>query len=137
MVFLDTAFFIAVCHPRDDYHERAKLWVQQLKGTFLTTEYVLWEVANFFSQQINRPMGIEIIQTVRRTPMFRVVASSSELFDRGMAEYERAMDKAWSLTDCISFCIMREHAIARALTSDHHFDQAGFEALLLVDPLDP
>jgi predicted nucleic acid-binding protein len=40
------------------------------------------------------------------------------------------MDKDWPLTDCISFEVMREHGISEALTGDHHFEQAGFKALL-------
>ena len=36
----------------------------------------------------------------------------------------------WSLTDCISFVVMRHHEIAEALTADRHFEQAGFAALL-------
>jgi hypothetical protein len=41
-------------------------------------------------------------------------------------------DKDWSLTDCISFVVMNAEGIGEALTADHHFEQAGFEALLLV-----
>jgi uncharacterized protein len=39
-------------------------------------------------------------------------------------------DKDWSLTDCISFIVMEERRITEALTGDHHFEQAGFRALL-------
>ena len=39
-------------------------------------------------------------------------------------------DKDWSLTDCISFVVMQERNIQDALTADHHFEQAGFVALL-------
>ena len=34
------------------------------------------------------------------------------------------------LTDCISFVVMLEHGLSEALTADHHFEQAGFKALL-------
>ena len=36
----------------------------------------------------------------------------------------------WSLTDCISFLAMKEFGSEEALTTDHHFEQAGFRALL-------
>src|SRR5208282_5143253 len=39
-------------------------------------------------------------------------------------------DKEWSLTDCISFVVMNERGMTDALTSDHHFEQAGFQILL-------
>ena len=40
------------------------------------------------------------------------------------------LDKDWSLTDCISFIVMRRRGLTDALTSDHHFEQAGFTILL-------
>jgi predicted nucleic acid-binding protein len=36
-------------------------------------------------------------------------------------------DKDFSFTDCTSFVVMKELRIRRALTTDHHFAQAGFE----------
>ena len=39
-------------------------------------------------------------------------------------------EKEWSFTDCVSFEVMRDSAITKALTTDAHFSQAGFEALL-------
>jgi predicted nucleic acid-binding protein len=43
---------------------------------------------------------------------------------------EARPDKAWSLVDCSSFAIMQQQNISHALTSDHHFEQAGFIRLL-------
>ena len=44
--------------------------------------------------------------------------------------YDSRNDKQWSLTDCISFVVMQDYEITDALTGDHHFEQAGFRALL-------
>jgi predicted nucleic acid-binding protein len=44
--------------------------------------------------------------------------------------YRNRADKNWSLTDCISFVVMKRKGITEALTGDHHFEQAGFKALL-------
>lgn len=40
-------------------------------------------------------------------------------------------DKAWSLTDCISFRVMAERGLSDALTADHHFEQAGFREVFM------
>jgi len=52
------------------------------------------------------------------------------LFQRGVDLFEQRADKAWSLTDCLSFLVMRAERLTDALTGDHHFEQAGFRALL-------
>lgn len=39
------------------------------------------------------------------------------------------MDKEWSVVDASSFVIMKRNGITEALTSDHHFVQAGFVRL--------
>jgi predicted nucleic acid-binding protein len=59
-----------------------------------------------------------------------IVETSGKLFRTGVAFYSRRPDKDWSLTDCISFVVMRDRGITEALTGDHHFEQAGFKALL-------
>jgi predicted nucleic acid-binding protein len=52
------------------------------------------------------------------------------LLDRGIELFSHRADKAWSLTDCTSFAVMQEEELTDALTTDHHFEQAGFTALL-------
>jgi predicted nucleic acid-binding protein len=56
------------------------------------------------------------------------------LAERAVRLFESRPDKDWSLTDCLSFMVMAERQLHKALTSDRHFVQAGFEALLLADP---
>ena len=36
----------------------------------------------------------------------------------------------WSLTDCVSFLVMRDRGLTEALTADRRFEKAGFVALL-------
>jgi len=50
--------------------------------------------------------------------------------DRVLKFYHQHADKKWTLTDCVSFVIMREQNVTDALTGDKHFEQAGFVALL-------
>jgi len=42
----------------------------------------------------------------------------------------KRLDKGWSLCDAVSFVLMRQLGITEALTTDHHFEQAGFIKLL-------
>lgn len=55
---------------------------------------------------------------------------AAEVFEQALDLYHRRPDKHWSMTDCISFLTMRDRGLTEALTTDHHFVQAGFKILL-------
>jgi predicted nucleic acid-binding protein len=76
----------------------------------------------------------QLIKYIQSTKNYIVIPASQELFHAGMQLHEARPDKAWSLTDCVSFVFMERQGIRRALAFDHHFTQAGFEALLRRDP---
>jgi uncharacterized protein len=61
-----------------------------------------------------------------------VVEASHVWFERGLDLYCSRPDKEWSLTDCISFEVTREHGVTEALTGDRHFSHAGFVPLRAV-----
>lgn len=60
-----------------------------------------------------------------------MIPLSREGFDRAHARYLERLDKGYSLTDCDSMLVMEARRIDEALTSDQHFTQAGFRALLV------
>ncbi|MEE8302175.1 MAG: hypothetical protein V3S24_07050 [Candidatus Tectomicrobia bacterium] len=49
------------------------------------------------------------------------------MFLDGISLYESRLDKAYSLTDCISMQIMRRDGLIEGLTNDRHFTQEGFQ----------
>jgi uncharacterized protein len=134
MIFVDSGYLFALLSSRDGLHVRSQAWSRTLTEQLLTTEYVLWEVMNQFSGRASRSKAHEAIEDVRNAAEWEVIASSPALFQAGLAFYRQHVDKDWSLTDCVSFLVMRDRGILRALTHDHHFEQAGFEALLRRDP---
>jgi predicted nucleic acid-binding protein len=73
---------------------------------------------------------MDLYRHIQLSPAIRVVPASRALLEEGISLYSSRPDKDWSLTDCISFVVMRDEGIIQALTGDHHFEQAGFKALL-------
>ena len=49
-----------------------------------------------------------------------------------MALLGTQIDKSYSLCDAVSFILMRDCRLIQALTTDRHFEQAGFQRLLAV-----
>ena len=132
-VFLDATYLIALAIPRDQHHAAAVDLMEQVAGRrvkMLTTRAVLLEAANFLAQPKTRPLVVAALEDCKRDPLIEIVPLSEELFDKGLALFRQRTDKAWGLTDCISFVAMWERGIFEALTADEHFEQAGFIALL-------
>ena len=130
-VFADAFFFVAVLNKSDRAHEASKAFLRPpLVRPILTTAWILTEVADGLCRPDWRPQVLRLFTLLRTNPGVEVIPPDADLFDRGLDLYARRPDKAWSLTDCISFAAMAERGLAEALTGDHHFEQAGFRALL-------
>lgn len=129
-VFADTFFYLAILCPTDAHHAQATKWSIRYDGPLLTTAWVLTELADAFAKSAQRAGFVRLYQSMLDDPKMEVVPASDELWERGLKLYSSRPDKDWSLTDCISFVVMEERGLKDALTGDHHFEQAGFKALL-------
>lgn len=132
-VFLDASYAIALTSPRDQHHADALRLADQLDASrtpMVTTRAVLLEVGNAFARLDRRPVGAALLDSLERDPDVEIIPLSEELYQQGVELYRRYSDKDWGLTDCISFVVMRARGLRDALTSDDHFRQAGFRALL-------
>lgn len=131
-VFGDTVYFLALVNARDQLHAQAKELSRQPPGSLVTTEWVLTEVGDALSAPGARERFTSLLGTLQRQADVEIVPASHDLFSKGCAVFSERPDKAWSLTDCLSFAVMRERAIGSALTADHHFVQAGFDVLMRI-----
>ena len=91
---------------------------------------MLTEVGDALSAAENREVFLKLLAVLHESPDASIIAASEELFERGVELYRQRLDKDWSLTDCISFVVMADEGLTKALTGDRHFEQAGFRALL-------
>jgi predicted nucleic acid-binding protein len=99
---------------------------------FVLTREIVIEVLNFASGlgRRHREQAWQWAIALGQDPSVTVAATTSEVFDDALSLYRARPDKTYSLTDCISFVVMRERGIEDALTYDRHFEQEGFRALL-------
>lgn len=135
-VFLDAAYAIALSVAKDSYHERAVSLADELealKTLMVTTRAVMLEIGNALSRQRYHQAAVELLESLEADPNVKIIPLSEDLYTRAFHLYCERPDKEWGLTDCISFIVMQDRKITEALTTDDHFQQAGFQALLLED----
>lgn len=132
-LLLDATFIAGYLNPRDQHHLRARECMPAVEAAreVIITEAVLVEVGNLLHATQHRGRAAEFIEACYATGNITVVAVTTELLKRAVEFYRRHDDKAWGLTDCISFVVMQDHGLTVAVTADADFQQAGFRALML------
>jgi len=132
-VFLDTAYAIALASSKDLFHKRAIELADQIEKEhtrIVTTRAVLLEIGNALSKQRYRDAAIRLLNALEADPRIEIIPFSEQLYGQALLLYRERPDKEWGLTDCASFVTMQNHDITESLTTDEHFQQAGFRALM-------
>jgi predicted nucleic acid-binding protein len=131
-VFADANYWIGLFNPNDQLHDAAMAASGTLTRTRLvTSEMVLVEVLNGLAEYPALRAKVALaVDAIMADPNTEVVPQSALLFRDALAHFRQHLDKEWGLTDCSSFVIMRQRGLHEALTHDHHFEQAGYVALL-------
>jgi uncharacterized protein len=128
--FADTSVFVAYFAPRDRRYALARQFLLVETEPIVTTQWVIAELGNYLSERPGRTLFADFVNHLDQLERVTIIPADSQSFQAGMSLYARRPDKLWSLVDCISFETMTAHNIRAALTTDHHFEQAGFSVLL-------
>ncbi len=134
-LFADTSGWGHLVDPTQPLHVRAAALyraARQQGQKVVTTNYVLVELVALLTSplRIPRPTVITFMEGVRTSPYVEVVHVDAVLDGEAWHLLRSRPDKEWSLVDCASFVLMSRRGILEALTTDHHFEQAGFVRLL-------
>ncbi len=139
-IFVDTAGWACLLLSGDvhnklaaHYYSSAYREAQRSKfPTIVTSNYVLSElVAVITSRKIElRQSAIKFVNILQSEVHVTVIHIDKDTDQLGWDKLKMYTDKHWSLVDATSFILMERLMIKNALTTDVHFDQAGFERLL-------
>ena len=130
--FLDTGFLIALEAADDQHHATAiTAWreIRKRRVAFVTTSYVFDEIVTFFNNRGHHAKAVTIGEVLLNSRILTLVHVDEPIFAEAWREFAHQSDKRYSLTDCVSFVVMKRLRIKIALAFDKHFTQAGFERL--------
>jgi uncharacterized protein len=129
-MFLDTSGLFCFHHRSEPQHADAVRLFQSAPRR-LTHSYVLAEfIALAQARKLPRVPVLRFAADLQDNAAVQVVYVGEELHRAALTLVELRPDKSWSLCDAASFLLMREEGIQDALTTDYHFQQAGFVRLL-------
>ena len=135
-VFLDSSGLYALADRRDPARQAAQRCVSALLKSgarLVLTDYVVDEAATLAKARAGGYGALRLLEIVDRSEAIRLVLIGEERFEATKTFFRQHADHGYSFTDCSSFIVMRELEIAAALTTDQHFSEAGFRALLRSD----
>lgn len=133
-LFVDTAGWVYLVDRHDPFHIRVQTVYQYAvrQGRhFVTTNYILAELVALLTNRsrIPRQQIFAFVDTIKATPSIDLIYVDSSLDTQAWSLLKARNDKQWSLVDASSFVIMAMYGMREALTTDHHFTQAGFTRL--------
>ena len=134
-IFVDTAGWAALFIVSESHHKQAEQWFRRARERgieLITTNYILIELVALLTSplRVPRPRMFEYVDAVGTAPYVRLIHIDASLHAAGWALLKSREDKMWSLVDATSFVLMEQLGLREVLTTDHHFEQAGFICLL-------
>ncbi len=140
-VFVDTSGWLAAASGREKHHTEASAAYDDLvarRTRLVTTNLVVAEMHILTAREHGAAAGRALLDAIYADPLYTVVTATRELeseaIDRWLRPYQ---DHRFSLTDAVSFEIMRRERIGEALALDHHFEVAGYKLIPAARPSAP
>jgi len=130
---VDTGALLALASSRDQYHERAvdiESRFRQSGGRWIGTVLVLAELHGHLIRRIDPASARRVIHALKTDPAFEWHDVSTDLIGRALDEWiARYADQRFSLTDAVTFAVMRRERVTQAFAFDADFTVAGFRLM--------
>lgn len=133
-LFVDTSGWAYIIDRHDALHQPVRRIYDQAirqRRLLVTTNYVIMELVPLLTSRsrTNRQQIFAFVDTLKSSARVEIVHVDPTLDDEAWSLLKARGDKLWSLADASSFVIMSKYGMKEALTTDHHFTQAGFISL--------
>jgi len=131
-LFVDTAGWMAMADAADPAHQasrRERDVCLEGGGILVSTDYVIDETLTLIRVRLGLRAAAEWWAQIDASSRIRWERIDASRADKARTRFFEWTDKGFSFTDCTSFVVMQELGLARVLTTDRHFSQAGFETV--------
>jgi uncharacterized protein len=128
-VFVDTSGWYELAVAEKPVHLLIAEAMRAPDTKFVTSTFVLHELVALFIGRRKYSMAAPIVAGIRSAPEVRMEHPDAAEEAAAWRLFLDRPDKSYTLTDCLSFVIMRRLGISEAITLDAHFEQEGFVVL--------
>lgn len=129
-MLIDTSGWYCVLVEEDHRHDNS-LNVYISATSRITHSFIIAELVALCDRRgFSRRQTLDFVAAMFVDENVKIIWVDEELTVAALELLHNREDKKWSLCDAVSFVLMDELGLTEALTTDHHFEQAGFVKLL-------
>ncbi len=130
---VDTGALVALARRTDQYHQQALETARRFLGRggrLVGTALVLGETHNHLLRAMGPERARAVTAALLRDASYEWLDATVPLIREALSRWlERYEDQAFSLTDAVSFEVMRRERLTTAFAFDQDFVTAGFDLL--------
>ncbi len=132
MIYIDTGAYLARYLAKDQYHDLAAAFWEELKTRnegLVTSNFVLDETATLLGRRAGHVFACNRLKAIYASNVLQIWRPERDDELRAIDWFAKFSDQDVSFTDCISFALMKRAQIKHVFSFDRHFDTAGFKRL--------
>ena len=129
MLFVDTSAWYDFFFIGAPAHTPLSVLLGEPQARLVTSTYVLDELCSLLLARHGHTLAARAGTALRVSPALQIVHPARADEAEAWGLFLDRPDKHYSLTDCVSFRIMRKLRLDTAVATDRHFAQEGFRVL--------
>lgn len=131
-LFVDTSAWVAVVDRRDQYHAPAASFYRTAIKEYqqlITTNLIAAETYILLRLDCGVDVALEWWEKITSSLKVRLVYADADITREAVELLRKFRDQTFSLTDAVSFAVMKQAGLKVAFAFDEHFSTAGFASL--------
>ncbi len=131
-IIVDTGYWIALFDSRDTNHAVAKRNSKILLQSYrlYLTDFIVFETITYLNCSIGRhDLALRFLEKIKE-PELTMVPVDEGIKREALELFKKYTDKTLSITDCVSFVIMKEKGVQKYAGFDDHYKQMGYTCVL-------
>ncbi|MBN1981176.1 MAG: PIN domain-containing protein [Chitinivibrionales bacterium] len=128
-VFVDTGAWFAIADSSDQFHQRAVEHLKKLTekaSRFVTSNLVIHETVLLLARRLSKKAAGQFLDMVYTDEIVTIIQSTESMEQKAHVIFKKYTDQDFSITDCVSFVIMKDARIKEVFTFDKHFKVMKF-----------
>ena len=130
-MLLDTSGLLCLHNRAEPFHAYARTLYRAARIRLTHSDVLAECIALANARRLPRGDALTFVIDLVANPDIETVWVDEALHREALALLIARQDKTYSLCDAVSFVLMRQRHLTEALTTDRHFEQEGFQRLLV------